>query len=92
MNIEPKFIWFCLLVFSIVGMIFATNRASESMIDNFDQAVEVIPWWQRLIYGLLDVCPYHLLKPRGKKWQTVVFLLLIPALISGYHLGQLVVK
>ena len=89
---EPKLIWFFLFAFSIIGMIFATNRASKNVVDDFEIVIKTIPWWQRLIYGLLDVYPFHLLNPRGKKWQTIVFFLLIPAFIGGYHLGQMVVK
>jgi len=89
---EPKTIWFCLFAASIIGMHFASNRAGKHVVDDFEVIVKTIPSWQRLIYGLLDVCPFYLLKKAGKKWQIAVCFLLIPALISGYHLGQMIAK
>ena len=89
---ELKTVLFITFAASVMGMIFCANRAGKNVIDNIDVLIKAMPLWQKLLYGALDVHPYYMLNSRGKKWQSAVYLLLIPALVSGMQIGQLVVK
>lgn len=87
---EFKTILFITFAASILGMIFCTNRAGKNVVEDVDSLIEAMPRWQKFLYGLLDVHPYYMLNSKGKKWQTTVYILLIPTLLSGVQIGQLV--
>ncbi len=86
---ELKTFLFIIFGASILGMIFCTNRAGKNAVSDIDERLKNIPEWQQWLYGILEIHPYSLLNERGKKWQTTVYILLIPAFLSGIQLGEM---
>lgn len=87
---EEKVIWLIAFAVAILAMNLCSMQAGKHHIKNVEEEVKLIPKWKAWLYGLLQHQPYYLLNSKGKKWQTVVYILLVPTVFIGYKLGQFV--
>jgi hypothetical protein len=86
---EPKIIWLIAFAVLLLAMNYCTNRAHKHVVPDFERRIKLAHKWKILVMTFLYHIPYNLLTNKGKKWQTSVYLLLIPTLFVSYQLGQI---